>query len=65
MTAPAISDEAHARRIARIKADRKAAGKPELIEDESVYRLLGAVADANAKRIPPARYSTRQDARTH
>jgi hypothetical protein len=36
-------------RIERIKGERIAAGKPPLIEDEAVYRLLGAVIDATSK----------------
>jgi hypothetical protein len=35
--------------LSRIKAERAAAGLPELIQDPAVYRLLGAVIDASQR----------------
>lgn len=45
-----ISDAEHAARIARIRAERAAIGRPPTIQSAAVYRLLAAVLDtATAK----------------
>jgi hypothetical protein len=51
--------------VERIKTERAARGQTSTIESPSVYRLLDAVVAANAakKSVPPARYSTKDDAR--
>jgi hypothetical protein len=41
-----LSDDQHAARIARIKAERAARGQQPTIQSEAVYRLLSAVLDA-------------------
>jgi hypothetical protein len=41
-----ISDAEHAERLARIKAERVAAGRSPCIQTASVYALLAAVLDA-------------------
>lgn len=50
MTGPAaITSEQHAARIARIREERKAAGRSPCIESPVVYQLLDAVLAANQK----------------
>jgi hypothetical protein len=39
--------------VARIKAERKAAGRSPTIESAAVYRLLDAVVDAAGKNQGP------------
>jgi hypothetical protein len=50
--------------IERVKAERVARGQAPTIESLSVYRLLDAVVVANAAKrgVPPARWSTKEDA---
>jgi hypothetical protein len=47
---PPIADQEHAERIARLQAQRVAAGRSPLIQSEAVYRLLTAVIDANERK---------------
>lgn len=47
-----VSEEEHAKFLARIRAERAAIGRAPYIESPAGYLLLAAILDANAKKAP-------------
>ena len=45
-----MNADEHAARIAHIRAERAAMGRPPLIQSPKVYRLLSAVVDGQRER---------------
>ena len=50
-----MTEAEHAKRLARIKAQRAAAGRPAHIETFAVYALIAAVIDAQGQPESKAR----------
>jgi hypothetical protein len=45
-----MTNDEHAERVARIHAERVAAGRAPTIQSEALYRLLSACIDANDRK---------------
>lgn len=48
-----MTDDQHAERIARIRAERAAIGRGPFIESLAVYLVLDAILSANDKKSKP------------
>ena len=52
-----MTNDERAERLDRIRAERAAVSRAPTIQSESVYRILAACLDANAKEHPTVRTS--------